>query len=187
MVIIIKQINAHNCRVDNRQKQHAVWKVLSYWDQGVERMKSILDCRGSNGCRFPVGLYPYVYKKLKINGHLVLYKPLTYPKINYKLKTFLPKIEFENYQNKMLSPIGIKNRGIIVGPTGSGKTVVMGGIIDKLNTPKTIIITPTKQILNQTYDHFLNWFPNHKIGKIGDGHKKTAHITIALFQSLKKF
>jgi superfamily II DNA or RNA helicase len=62
----------------------------------------------------------------------------------------------------------------------------MGGIIDKLKTPKTIIITPTKQILNQTYDHFINWFPDHKIGKVGDGEKTIGHITVALFQSLKK-
>jgi superfamily II DNA or RNA helicase len=186
MVITIKQVNAHNCRVDNRQQQYVVWKVLSYYDQGADMTKSILDCRGNHGCRFPVGLYPYVYHKLKEDGHLVIYKPLSYSKINYKLRPSLPGVTFEDYQIKMLAPIGIKSRGIIIGPTGSGKTIVMGGIIDKLKTPKTIIITPTKQILNQTYNNFINWFPNHKIGKIGDGEKTIGHITVALFQSLKK-
>lgn len=186
MVITVKQISAHNCRVHKRQRQHAVWKVLSYWDQGTEKIKSVLDCRGNSGCRFPVGLYPYVYEKLKADKHLVIYKPLSYPKINHKLIPSLFEIKFEDYQKKMLAPIGIKNRGIIIGPTGSGKTVVMGGIVDKLNIPKTVIITPTKQILNQTYDRFLDWFPTWPVGKVGDGHKEMAHITIALFQSLKK-
>jgi superfamily II DNA or RNA helicase len=186
MVIPIKQINAHNCRVDNRLKQHEVWKVLSYWDQGSESMKSILDCRGSHGCRFPVGLYPFVREKLNKRKHLVLYTPLSYPKISHKLIPKLFEIKFEDYQRKMLSKIGIKNRGIIIGPTGSGKTVVMGGIVDKLNIPKTVIITPTKQILNQTYDRFKEWFPTWPVGKVGDGCKELGHITIALFQSLKK-
>ena len=118
MVIPIKQINAHNCRVDNRERQHKVWKVLSYWDQGTEKMKSMLDCRGSHGCRFPVGLYPYVHKKLNENGHLVIYKPLAYPKINYKLIPKLPDIRFEPYQRKMIANVGPRNRGVLVGPTG---------------------------------------------------------------------
>jgi len=186
MVIPIKQINAHNCRVDNRERQHKVWKVLSYWDQGTEKMKSMLDCRGSHGCRFPVGLYPYVHKKLNENGHLVIYKPLAYPKINYKLIPKLPDIRFEPYQRKMIANVGPRNRGVLVGPTGSGKTVVMGGMVDKLHVPQTIIITPTKQILNQTYDRFVEWFPDYEIGKVGDGEKGNGHIIISLFQSLRK-
>jgi superfamily II DNA or RNA helicase len=149
-------------------------------------MKSILDCRGGKSCRFPVGLYPYVHKKLNENGHLVIYKPLSYPKISYKLIPKLPDIKFEPYQKKMIANVGPRSRGILVGPTGSGKTVVMGGIVDKLNIPTTIIITPTKQILNQTYDRFTNWFPEYEIGKVGDGEKKDGHIIISLFQSLRK-
>lgn len=186
MVITIRQVNAHKCKIHNRQQEYEVWKVLSYYDIGTDTVKSILDSRGNYGSRFPVGLYPYVYYKLKERGHLVIYKPLAYSKIDYKLIPSLPGVTFESYQKKMLSKIGIKNRGILIGPTGSGKTIVMGGIVNKLKDPKTVIITPTKQILNQTYDRFVNWFPDHKIGKVGDGYKELGHITIALFQSLKK-
>ena len=126
MVINITQINAHNCRVDKRQQQFEVHKVLSYYELGTDSVKSILDCRGGHGCRFPVGLYPYVYKKLKEEGHLVLFRSLHYSKIDYKLRPSLSDITFEPYQNKMLAPIGIKNRGIIVGPTGciTGDTII---------------------------------------------------------------
>lgn len=86
----------------------------------------------------------------------------------------------------MLSKVGVHNRGILVGPTGMGKTVVMGGIISKLNTPETVIVTPTKDIFNQTYNKFTQWFPDRNIGKIGDGNYIQGDITIALFQSLKK-
>jgi superfamily II DNA or RNA helicase len=67
-----------------------------------------------------------------------------------------------------------------------GKTIVMGGIIKKLNIPETIIVTPTKDIFNQTYDRFTEWFPNYLIGKIGDGNFYQGDLTIGLFQSLKK-
>jgi len=190
MVINITQINAHKCKLpeNKRQQEKVVWDILSYYEPNAEKpFKSILNKKGGSGGRFPVGLYPYVYKQLKEKGHLVLFKPVHYKKINYKLRPSLPNVNFEPYQNKMLAPIGIKNRGILIGPTGSGKTVVMGGIIDKLHIPKTvIIINPTKQILNQTYDNFCTWFPNHHVSKVGDGNKEIGHITIALFQSLKK-
>jgi superfamily II DNA or RNA helicase len=186
MVIPIKQINAHNCRVDHRSRQHQVWKALSYWDISTESTKSMLDCRGGHGCRFPVGLITYVKNKLKHKKHIVIYKPLEIPKIKYKLIASLPGIKFEPYQRKMIAVAGPKNRGVLVGPTGMGKTVVMGGIVNKLHVPQTIIITPTKQILNQTYDRFIEWFPEYEIGKVGDGQKENGHIIIALFQSLRK-
>ncbi len=184
MVIPIKQVTAHKCTVKSTTHAYEVWKVLSYWDQGAEKTKSILDRRGN---RFPAGLYPYVHKKLNEKGHFVIYNGIPYHKIDYKLVSKLPDIRFEPYQKKMIANVGPRSRGILVGPTGSGKTVVMGGIVDKLYVPKTIIITPTKQILNQTYNRFIEWFPNHKIGKVGDGIQEHGHIIIALFQSLRKW
>jgi superfamily II DNA or RNA helicase len=187
MVITIEQINAHKCKVlGGRQIEQPVWEALSYWEQGTESYKSILNLQGGHGGRFPVGLYSYLYKKLVNQGHKVIFKPLSYPIINHKLITKLPGIHFEDYQRKMLAKIGPHHRGILVGPTGMGKTVVMGGIVAKLNTPKTLIITPTKDILNQTYTRFLNWFPDHDVGIVGDGNWFPGDITIGLFQSLKK-
>ncbi|GAF81847.1 unnamed protein product, partial [marine sediment metagenome] len=186
MVITIKQVTAHKCKVQGRQQEHPVWKVLSYWEQGTESVKSILNMQGGHGGRFPVGLYPFVYKKLVNEGHKVVFKSLSYPKINHKLISKLPGVHYEDYQRKMLAKVGINSRGILVGPTGMGKTIVMGGIINKLNVPETVIITPTKDIFNQTHNRFTQWFPDYTIGKIGDGNYIQGKITIALYQSLKK-
>jgi superfamily II DNA or RNA helicase len=183
MVITVEQVSAHKCKVTGgRQKEYPIDRALSYYDVGTESFKTVYDRRWS---RFACGLVSYVAGKLAKQGHQVDYKPMSYKKIGYKLIPKLPGVTFEPYQRKMLSKVGGYQRGILVGPTGMGKTVVMGGIVNKLNVPITIIITPTKQILNQTYERFKQWFPDHKIGKVGDGEKTIGHITVALFQSLR--
>lgn len=183
MVITVKQVSAHKCKViGGRTKEYPIDRALSYYDVGTETFKTIFDRRWS---RFTVGLIPFLTKTLSKQGHRIEYKPIPYKKIGYKLIPKLPGVVFEDYQRKMLAKVGSHSRGILVGPTGMGKTVVMGGIVSKLSVPVTIIITPTKQIFNQTYDRFLNWFPNHIIGRVGDGFKDVGHITIALFQSLR--
>ena len=86
----------------------------------------------------------------------------------------------------MLRRPGQYHRGILVGPTAMGKTLIIGGIIDKFNCPKTFVITPTKDIMNQLINSLNQWFPNESIGQIGNGVKTMGNITVALFQSLNK-
>jgi superfamily II DNA or RNA helicase len=84
-----------------------------------------------------------------------------------------------------MAKIGPKKRGVIVSPTGSGKSVVIGGIVEKLRVPETIIVTPNKTIFNQITEDFKKWFPNKTIGQMGNGQKFMGDITISLFQTLR--
>lgn len=186
MIIEIEQYDAHKCRLHNRQQQQIIWKILSWYDEGVDKHKSILQCIGRTGCYFPIGLLPYVFRKLKLLGHVLEYTYLDFPEIKHKLIPKLPDIKFEPYQLKILAKVGPKKRGIAVAPTGSGKTVVIGGIVDKLRVPETIIITPTKNIFNQLVERFHLWFPDKVIGEMGDGKKTMGDITIGLFHTLRE-
>jgi len=186
LIIEIEQYDAHKCRLTNRLQQKVVWKILSWFDEGVGVQKSMLRCIGKHGCYFSIGLLPFIYKQLKILGHAMEYTYLDFPIIKHKLIPKLPGIKFEPYQNKILSKIGAKKRGIIVSPTGSGKSIVIGGIVDKLRVPETIIVVPTKDIFNQLSHDFSNWFPDKKIGQMGDGKKFMGKITISLFQTLRE-
>lgn len=186
MIIEIEQYDAHKCRLTNRRQQKIIWKILSWYDAGVDREKSILNCIGRHGCYFPIGLMPFVLSQIKTLGHKLEFTYLDFPEIKYKLLSKLPDIKFEPYQHKILAKIGPKKRGIAVSPTGSGKSIVIGGIVDKLRTPETIIITPTKTIFNQLVADFHRWFPNKTIGQMGDGKKDMGDITIGLFQTLRE-
>jgi len=73
--------------------------------------------------------------------------------------------------------------GIVI--HNSGKSVVIGGIVNKLREPETIIVTPNKTIFNQITENFHEWFPNKVIGQVGDGKRDMGDITISLFQTLR--
>lgn len=59
---------------------------------------------------------------------------------------------YYNYQEDLISQ-GLDNkRGIIKSPTGSGKTLIMAGLIKALEGRKMVILFNAKQLLTQTYD-----------------------------------
>jgi len=61
---------------------------------------------------------------------------------------FSSKINLRDYQNEALERWLIQKKGIIILPTGSGKTILAIKIIEKINSP-TFIIVPTLDLVNQ--------------------------------------
>ena len=60
--------------------------------------------------------------------------------------------KYYDYQEELISQ-GLHNkRGIIKSPTGSGKTLIMGGLIKALEGRKMVILFNAKQLLTQSYD-----------------------------------
>jgi superfamily II DNA or RNA helicase len=100
----------------------------------------------------------------------------------------LPGVQYEDYQKEILRSIGILHkRGVVVAPTGSGKSIVIGGIIAKLGVPyKTLVIVPTTDIMRQLRADMIDWFGLQRVGQVGGGVAQVDHITIALYQSLDK-
>ena len=103
---------------------------------------------------FPSGLLSYILADLKridcAPDVEVLYKegsPLSVKNI----KNFT----YYNFQKDFVKKALLKKRGVIKSPTGSGKTLIMAGIIKALSSKKMVILFNAKQILTQTYD-FLN-------------------------------
>ena len=59
---------------------------------------------------------------------------------------------YYDYQHELISQSLNKMRGIIKSPTGSGKTLIMAGLIRALEGRKMVILFNAKQLLTQTYD-----------------------------------
>lgn len=194
-----KQVNANTYRAITQMSGKIAFDSLSYKEKSMVFVKSIgrkvpMDVTKSiarknrkTGVTFPSGLVSFIMRKANDKGHDCEFDYIEPYVLKKKLIPSLPGIKFESFQAKMLRKVGIYRRGILVGPTAMGKSIVLGGIIDKMNVPETILITPTQTIFNQLYDRLSNWFGEDKVGRIGQGIKDQRHITICMYQSIENY
>jgi superfamily II DNA or RNA helicase len=66
-------------------------------------------------------------------------------------------IEFRPDQKEAINKACTISRGVIKAPTGSGKTVIAGGICSMLPTSRILFMCHTLDLLTQTYDEFIAW------------------------------
>ncbi len=99
--------------------------------------------------------------------------------------TYKSNIKLFDYQKEVAPKAYFRKNGIIVMPAGSGKTQTALELIARLGL-KTLWITHTIDLLNQSYDRAKSNFENVGLGKIANGKIETGtHITFATVQTLK--
>lgn len=92
------------------------------------------------------------------------------------------KLKLRDYQAEALVTWGENNRwGVLVLPTGSGKTLVGIRAIAGCNTP-TLVVVPTLDLLEQWKKQLEEAFLM-EIGKLGGGEKKILPITVSTYDS----
>ncbi|NEW79875.1 MAG: DEAD/DEAH box helicase family protein [Gelidibacter sp.] len=105
------------------------------------------------------------------------------PSISYAFNAVL-----RNHQLSVIETVSKKDYGVIVAPSGSGKTVIGLKIIADKSQP-SLIIVHRKQLVEQWIERieaFLG-IPKRDIGVIGQGKSKIGkQITVATIQSLPK-
>jgi superfamily II DNA or RNA helicase len=90
--------------------------------------------------------------------------------------------ELRPYQDAALTAWRLGGRrGIVVLPTGSGKTVVAMAAIARTRTP-ALCLVPTKALLAQ-WENALAAQGGGPVGCFGDGERRVASITVATFAS----
>lgn len=95
---------------------------------------------------------------------------------------FLGKLRKD--QSKAVTVLTKYDTGILHAPTAFGKTVAAIGIIAKRKT-NTLILTHSRQLLDQWQERLKSFLPEAEIGVIGGGKKKpSGQIDIATYQSL---
>ena len=91
-------------------------------------------------------------------------------------------IILRDYQKQALDAwILNSKRGVIVLPTGSGKTVIGINAISLLNTP-TLVIVPTLDLLDQWRSKLKDEF-KVDVGKLGGGEQEIKAITVSTYDS----
>ena len=95
---------------------------------------------------------------------------------------FLGKLRKD--QSKAVTVLTKYDTGILHAPTAFGKTVAAIGIIAKRKT-NTLILTHSRQLLDQWQERLKSFLPETEIGVIGGGKKKpSGQIDVATYQSL---
>lgn len=132
------------------------------------------------------GFFEHLCKLIKKHGD-------TYKVEDYRTK--MPEIDWQavkdiglrDYQVNPVSEALIKayrNSGIFRATTGVGKTYCMMYFAAAFGL-NTIVATPSRRTLIQTYKKFVECFPDKSIGIVGDGHKEIGQdITVSTFASL---
>ncbi|ANI89683.1 restriction endonuclease subunit R [Arachidicoccus ginsenosidimutans] len=108
-----------------------------------------------------------------------------------KLKQAVPfsfHAQLRKHQQEVIDVTAKKDFGVIVAPTGSGKTIIGLKIIADKNQP-ALIVVHRKQLLEQWIERIEAFIgiPKKDIGIIGQGKTKISkQITVATIQSLPK-
>jgi superfamily II DNA or RNA helicase len=132
--------------------------------------------------KFPTGLLHRVTDILDLNLYSYIIKYL-YPSITlHQYQWQLHNIDLRDYQLRAIETAFKEKRGILQMATGSGKTVLASGLIQRFGVA-TLFLVHTKDLLYQAYNVFSKVF-QMKIGIIGDGNCEIAPITVATIQTL---
>ncbi len=92
------------------------------------------------------------------------------------------KVELRSYQNEALDAWTITGkRGVIVLPTGAGKTVIAVKAISEINQP-TLVVVPTLDLLDQ-WNRILAEQLKEKVGVYGGGEHTVQALTISTYDS----
>ena len=76
-----------------------------------------------------------------------------------------------------------QKRGILVLPTGSGKSILAAMIMEKINR-STLVLVPTIELLIQWHKNLKEYF-SCKIGMLGGGSKEIEPITVSTYDSAR--
>ncbi|MFH8119922.1 MAG: DEAD/DEAH box helicase [Candidatus Aenigmatarchaeota archaeon] len=88
----------------------------------------------------------------------------------------------DDFQKEAIDNLVNKRQSILLSPTGSGKTLIMAGLIEKLKL-SSLIVVHNSLLRDQWRNVFKKYF-NYKCGLYGYGEKEIKDITISTIQSL---
>jgi len=165
--------------------KEARFRAAAFGTKSKMVTRSIIDKRSG---LFLTGLLPRVktfLKNKKIPHKISMGDDSRVPFLKYNLKVVLRK-----YQKQALKQVQSKQRGVILCPTGSGKTIILMSVCSIFRNYKILFLCHTKDLLQQTADEFRIHMPDLRSQIIGQGTSKVideeADIVLATIQSFIK-
>jgi superfamily II DNA or RNA helicase len=179
------EINDPNCI-----KNYLVYKK-EYWQQGQykkmkqEYSKSLLTDKNKFSANFIPKILKYLENKPDVDVELIDKKFIDYKYTKPKLKGIVFREDQEFAISSLCESI-IKDGmgGVWQAPTGSGKTVLISGIVSAIKT-RVLIIVHTKSIFSQTRDILVDFFGENNVGVIqSEKMDLNGSVVVAMRQTL---
>lgn len=183
---------------DNTDVKLKLWRVLRFRDKGyfhnaaykMRLWDGYVDFFDRESGRFLTGLLHEIKMALKHYNVNYVEEDLREP-FNFTIqeadKSFLPNVkELRDYQVEYINQAIKHQRGIIFAPTSAGKSNIMVGILKALGKTPTLVLCPTKDLVEQNYDEIRkNGIMN--VGRINSDHNDPNLITCMTYQSWHKY
>ena len=146
-----------------------------YWD-GMVKLHKVT----KEGVLIRSGLVTYVVDKLVALGYPRLDVHYVSKDLEIRDKD-LSLLRF--YQQEAVRAVWVYRQGIIVVPTGGGKTWIGLGLLKSFKYKRAVFLLHRQELMWQTYDLFKEHFPS--VGRVGAGLKEYDHdIVIGMVQTL---
>ena len=188
------EINTQNStlRTDNAELVNALYELYSFKVQGYQYSRAYKSHRWDGSKRFfnrkgvfRTGLLTRVLsdlKKVDCSPDLVDNRTVNTNHSDYQLDN----ITYYPYQEETIQKCLQEKRLVVKAPTGSGKTLIIGGIVKALRDRKMVILFNAKQLLNQTYEFLTEVCNLENIGVcFGEGYIY-GDIMLCTVQSIDK-
>jgi len=143
------------------------------------------------------GLLPYVQRFLTEQGYKVRVEDVFRPqkldkKVTRRYVNSISKFRARDYQIDAIHYILEFNRGVILSPTGSGKSFIIYALIRYYidEGHKILLVVPTTSLVEQMYKDFAEygWFPEDHCHRLYAGKEKGSNkdVIISTWQSIYK-
>lgn len=160
-----------------------------YWTKGqfgrkerVEYTVSLVQRSKGIGWVFPTGLLTKALEFLRKN------------KIEYSLQNditpvewddpYLEGITFRPDQQRLIENALATGRGVLKAPTGSGKSIIIGGLMSSFSEENILFLSHTTDLVTQMRDNLEAFnFPMNEVGLIGGSEKTWGRIQMSTIQS----
>jgi superfamily II DNA or RNA helicase len=162
---------------------HFYWRRTGYGNEKVVTHHMMVEAH-SDGYFFLTGLVDRVLEFFDKKG--IEYKFTDHQDI---VETHEPKIEgyvFRPYQQKLVDVAVNQGRGQILAATGTGKSIVLLGIMSSFPNDNILFLVHTKDLVKQMKADVVKAFPDEEIGEWSAKTKNIQRITVATIQSYIK-
>jgi superfamily II DNA or RNA helicase len=144
------------------------WIDFATWDDRIEKF------------RIPAREYRRLLETCKTEGIEFDDKAKYFREVEFKMP--LTQEPFEHQKEAVQTWINSKRQGVVVLPTGAGKTFVAQLAMQA--TPRTtLIVVPTLDLMHQWYANTKAAFPDAEVGLLGGGSKDDSPILVATYDS----
>lgn len=191
------EINNSKCVITGLDKEHfkALKQLMSYkindqasfhtrkYHSNASPIRYLLSNNGSfpTGLLYLLDIFSSVYK-LNIIKEDLRVKPNSIKNTFHLRLNVTPYIE----QTQAAEACQNRHRGMVVAPTGVGKSVMVALTIGKVQVP-TLVVVPTLELQKQLTQTLTNAFPNAKVGHLGADIAVLNVDALKADQSFKKY